>query len=380
MVYFDNCATTKMSDEALDEYVKLNDLTYGNTSSLNAFGAKAEEKLIDSKKIVASSINCLHDEVYFTSSATESNNIVIQGIFNARKKRKNHFITQKTEHPSVLETYKYLEKQGALVTYLDVDSNGHISLSELKESLTKDTALVSIMHINNETGVIFPIEEIGKIIKDSDLDILFHVDAVQSFGKYKVSVKESYIDFLTFSGHKMHGAKGVGGLYAKKGINLPPLFYGGKHESGIRPSTVNITGIGATAKAIESSYNDLEKNREYVKSLKTRIIDNLKDIDQIHINGTNTSDYILSLSIDSVRGEVLLNGLQILENPIYISVGTACSGKTKNAMLSNYGFDKDYVISTIRLGLSRYNTIDEVDYLCREIKTLVSFLRKHKKK
>lgn len=380
MVYFDNCATTKMSQEALDEYIRLNDSMYGNTSSLNGFGAKSLDHLLYCKKVVASTINCGHDEVYFTSSATESNNIVIQGIFNARNKRRNHFITQKTEHPSVLETYKYLEKQGAFVTYLDVDSNGHISLNDLKQSLTKDTALVSIMNINNETGVIFPIDEISKIIKDFDSEILFHVDAVQSFGKYKLNVKESCIDFLSFSGHKMHGAKGVGGLFAKKGIHLPPLFYGGKHESGLRPSTVNITGIGATTKAIELAYNDLEKNRQYVSDLKARILDNLKDVDGIHINGTNTSDYILSLTIESVRGEVLLNGLQILDTPIYISVGTACSGKTKNAMLYNYGFDKDYVISTIRLGLSRYNTVDEVDYLCREIKTLVTFLRKHKKK
>ncbi len=210
MIYFDNCATTKASKASIEEFVRVNEELYGNPNSLNLSGVWAENYVLECKKTIGNILGVSDKEIIFTSSATESNNMIIQGVANWQKNKRNHLITQRSEHPSVIEVYRHLEKNGFDVTYLDVNEYGQINIQDLKDAITEKTALVSIMHVHNETGSIFPIEEIGNAIKSVNEDTLFHVDAVQGFAKYKLNLKNAKVDFYTFSSHKIHGVKGVG--------------------------------------------------------------------------------------------------------------------------------------------------------------------------
>lgn len=381
MIYFDNCATTKPSKASLEEFVRVNEELYGNPNSLNLMGVWAENYVLECKKTIGNILGVSDKEIIFTSSATESNNMIIQGVANWQKNKRNHLITQKSEHPSVIDVYKFLEKQGFSVTYLDLNDNGQISLEDLKNSITDKTALVSIMHVNNETGSIFPIEDIGKIIKDKNQETLFHVDGVQGYGKYKLNIKSSKIDFYSFSSHKIKGVKGVGGFYKRDKVNITPLFYGGHQENSLRPSTINVAGIGSFTIASKESFENIETNKQIAKEVKEEILKICSNENEIYLNGAveNFSDYIVSLYVKDVRGEVLLHALELSKHKIFISTGTACNNGDNN-VLATYGYDADRLLGTIRIGIGIENTVEDAKLLCDEILNQLKLLRLMKPK
>ncbi len=375
MIYFDNCATTKPSENALKEFNKVNTELYGNPNSLNLMGVWAENYVTDCKKSLGNLLGVSHEDIIFTSGATESNNLIIQGVANQNKHRNPHLITQMSEHPSVIEVYRHLEKEGFDVTYLSINEYGLIDLKELESAIKKETILVSIMHVNNETGAIFPIEEIGKLIKATNSNTLFHVDGVQGFGKYILPIKNANIDFYSFSSHKIMGVKGVGGFYKRDKVQITPLFFGGHQEKSLRPTTVNVAGIGALTVATKEAFQNMEANLEQATKVKNKLLELVTDENEIYLNGTieNFSSYILSLYIKDVRGEVLLHALE-LSKKIFISTGTACNNGNNN-VLSTYGYDKDRLLGTIRIGIAHTNTIEEATTLCEELLSQLEMLR-----
>ena len=379
-IYFDNSATTKPYKEVIDETAKAMEEYYGNPSSLHKIGIKAEKKITDARDFIGKSINASKDEIYFTSGGSEGNNLAIKGLL----KPGHHVITTVFEHHSVLMTYKNLEKSGIKVTYLNVDKEGKISLEELKNSISKDTVLVSIMHVNNEMGAIQDIESIGKIIKENSSRARFHVDAVQSYGKLNIDVKKMNIDLLTVSGHKIHGPKGVGFIFVKKGIVLNPLINGGSQEAGIRGGTHNVPGIIGLHKAAEITMENINSNFQYVKSLKEYMIGRLSEIDNIKIHSPlndKFTPYILNVSFLLVKAEVLLHLLE--ENNIYVSTGSACTSKSSatqgSYVIKSLGLSKSEIESAIRFSFSKYNTEEEVDKVVEVLKSSLTFLRRVKR-
>ncbi len=380
MIYFDNASTTKVCQEAREVQIKIDDEFYGNASALNKMGAMAEEEIKKASNTIALGLKVRPTELIFTSSATESNNMFILGIAKKYKRNGNHIITQKSEHPSVLEVMKKLENEGFEITYLNLDNKGSIDLEDLKSSLTDKTILVSIMHINNETGVIMPIEEITKEVKQYNKEIKVHVDGVQSFGKIDVNLNKLNVDGYSFSGHKIHAPKGVGGLFVKEGVRVEPLIVGGKQQNSLRAGTMNTSGIVALAKAFEVAYKNLENNYKHAELIKEEFLKLQCDLDDVLVNGSleNSCAYILNLSFSGLRGEVLLHALDDLN--IHISTGTSCSSKAKGGMLYTYGYDEERVLSSIRFGISRYNTIEETKICVQKIKEIVPMLRRFKRR
>lgn len=379
-IYFDNSATTKPYKEVIEDAVITMEEYYGNPSSLHKIGLKAERKINESREVLAKAINATKEEVYFTSGGSEANNLIIKGIV----KPNHHVITTKFEHQSILNTYEELEKTGVLVTYLKVDSRGQIDLQELENSIRKDTVLVSIIHVNNEMGAIQNIEKIGSIIKEKSSRAKFHVDVVQSFGKLDLDVKKMKIDLLSASAHKIHGPKGIGFAYVKKGIILASLINGGSQEGGFRGGTQNVTGISGFKKATEITLNNIKSNYEKVYKVKSYMIERLKEIDNIRINSENEADfspYILNVSFVGVRAEVLLHLLE--ESDIYVATGSACTSKTSSIkgsyVIKELGVRKEEVESAIRFSFSELNTTEEVDKTIEVLKNSLRFLRRVKR-
>ena len=380
-VYFDNSSTTKMNEEAIEAVASGMREYFGNPSSLHNLGLKSEKKLRECREILGKTINASESEIYFNGGGTEGNNLILKGIL----KPGSHYITTPFEHASVLNTIKRLQDNGVKVTYLKLDENGRIDLEYLKESITKDTVLVSIMHVNNEVGVIQDIEEIGHIIKENSTRAKFHVDGVQSYTKIPVDVKKMNIDFFTASAHKFQGPKGCGFVYVKKNNNLVPLIEGGSQEFGLRAGTQNIGCIIGLTKAAEIAYGNMENNFEKVKAIKERFIEKLKSIDNIRINSPLSdefSPYILNVSFRGVRGEVLLHFLE--ESGIYVSTGSACSSKERvriggSYVLKSLGLNNDEIGGGIRFSFSDDNTLEEVDYTIDVLNKGLKFLRRLKK-
>ena len=380
-VYFDNSSTTKMNEEAIEAVASGMREYFGNPSSLHNLGLKSEKKLRECREILAKTINASESEIYFNAGGTEGNNLILKGIL----KPGSHYITTPFEHASVLNTVRRLSDNGVKVTYLKLDENGRIDLEYLKESITKDTVLVSIMHVNNEVGVIQDIEKIGQIIKENSTRAKFHVDGVQSYTKIPVDVKKMNIDFFTASAHKFHGPKGCGFVYVKKNNNLVPLIEGGSQEFGLRAGTQNIGCIMGLTKAAEIAYRNMENNFEKVKAIKERFIEKLKFIDNIRINSPLSdefSPYILNVSFRGVRGEVLLHFLE--ESGIYVSTGSACSYKERvriggSYVLKSLGLNNDEIGGGIRFSFSDDNTLEEVDYTIDVLNKGLKFLRRLKK-
>ncbi|MBU5454805.1 cysteine desulfurase family protein [Caproiciproducens sp. MSJ-32] len=379
-IYLDNSATTKPYKEVIEEITGAMEEYYGNPSSLHKIGLMAEKKLNEAREFLAKTINASKDEIYFTSGGSESNNLIIKGLV----KPGHHVITTVFEHHSVLMTYNDLEREGVKVTYLKVDKNGRISLDELKNSISKDTVLVSIMHVNNEMGAIQDIEAIGKIIKENSSRAKFHVDAVQSYGKLDIDVKKMNIDLLTASSHKIHGPKGIGFSYIKKGIIPKSLISGGSQEGGFRGGTQNVPGIIGFKKAAEITFGCREENYNHAAELKKYMIERLKEIDNIRINspiGENFSPYILNVSFIGVRAEVLLHLLE--DNNIYVATGSACTSKTSavkgSYVIKSLGLTKEEVESAIRFSFSKFNTKEEIDKVIEILKSSLKFLRRVKK-
>lgn len=377
-VYFDNSATTRPYDEVIDEVSYAMKEFYGNPSSLHSIGVKCEKELTSAREVLAKSINCSRDEIYFTSGASESNNLFLKGI----AKPGNHIITSRFEHPSILRTAEYLEKQGVEVTYLDINSNGQIDYDELKNSIKKNTVLVSIMYVNNEIGSVQDLEKIGNIVKGQSDRAKFHVDAVQGYGKLPIDVKKFKIDLLSTSAHKLHGPKGIGFCYIRKGINPVPLIHGGGQEKGVRSGTSNVPSVLGMKKAVEIVMENMNDNYSKVNSVKKHFVERLKEIDDIRINcGIDDifSPYILNVSFRGVRSEVLLHMLE--ESDIFVSAGSACSSKsTKGShVLKSIGLQDKDIDSALRFSFSDMNTKEEVDYVIDKLKDSLKFLRRVKR-
>ncbi|MFL0248224.1 cysteine desulfurase family protein [Candidatus Clostridium stratigraminis] len=377
-VYFDNSATTKPYGEVIKAMVDAMENFYGNPSSAHKLGLKAENKMNECKDIVSKTLNCTRDEIIFTSGGSESNNFLIRGFI----KEGNEIITTKIEHPSVLTICKDLESSGIKVTYLDVDNNGIIDLEMLNKSINKDTQIVSIMHVNNEIGTVQNIEEIGKLIKEKSSRIKFHVDAVQSYGKYKIDVQKAKIDLLSASGHKIHGPRGVGIAYVRKGLVPKPLIFGGGQEKNFRSGTENLAGMVGFAKAAEIIYRENHKNFKNVSMLKEYFINRLMEIENIRINSSISEDfspYVLSVSFLGIRAEVLLHLLE--EGNIYVSMGSACHSKnTKDShVLKAIGLMDKQIKGNIRFSFNELNTKEEIDYTIDILKKSLIFLRRRGK-
>lgn len=378
-VYFDNSATTKPYDEVIEAVSKGMKEYFGNPSSLHKIGMNCEKRLNEAREYFASTIKCNKEEIYFTSGGSEGNNLILKGLL----KPGHHFITTAFEHHSIISTCKQLEEKGVKVTYLDVDSEGRISLEDLEEAITKDTVLVSIMQVNNEIGVIQDIEAIGKLIKERSSRAKFHVDAVQGYGKLPIDVNKSNLDFLTVASHKIHGPKGVGFIYIKKGIILNSLISGGSQEKGIRAGTENLSGIIGFEKAAQMTFEEMESRYDKVLELKKYFVERLNEIKDIRINGEidGFSPYILNVSFLGVRAEVLLHLLE--EQNIYVATGSACTSKSSAAhgsyVIKSLGLSNKEVESAIRFSFSYENTKEEVDYTIDVLKKSLMFLRRVKR-
>ncbi|MBQ6887162.1 MAG: cysteine desulfurase [Lachnospiraceae bacterium] len=379
-VYLDNSATTKCFKDVAELMTKIMCEDYGNPSSMHNKGMQAEIYIRNAKDIIARNLKVNEKEILFTSGGTESDNIALIGSAMANYRAGRHLITTKIEHPAILQTMKYLEEQGFEVTYLPVDKYGIIRLEDLEKAITKDTILVSIMHTNNEIGALQPIEEAGRLIKQINPRIIFHVDAVQGFGKFRIHPKKMNIDLLSVSGHKIHGPKGVGFLYINEKIKIKPIIYGGGQQKGMRSGTENVPGVAGLAKAVEMIYADLDENIEKLHRLKEHFIAGIEQIPEIKINGLTgreSAPHIVSVSIRGIRSEVMLHALE--EKGIYISAGSACASNKPQTSdtLKAIGVEKELLDSTIRFSFSEFTTQEEIDYTLQAMKEIIPMLRRY---
>ncbi len=367
-IYLDNAATTKIDPEVIAVMNKTMKSTWANPSSIHKKGQEARNLLEKSRKIIAKKINALPEEIIFTSSATEANNLAICGILKIRKQKQ--IIISAIEHPSIINLCKQLEKEGYNINYLRVDKEGKINLKELESSLTEETALVSIQHVNNEIGVIQDIQNIAKICKKKNIP--FHTDAVQSFNKIPLNVKTISITAMSFSAHKIHGPKGIAALYLKKGTKIKPLFFGGWQEQGLRPGTENLPGIVGFATA-----TTLPLSIDKIKKIMTYLEKRIKDIQRIIINSPKSSiPTILNVSIDGIEAETLVKHLN--HKGIFISTGSACSSNIvePSYVLKALGLSDKQTLSSIRISLSKNTSKMEIDETIKHLKAIVPILRK----
>ena len=375
-VYFDNAATTKILPEAEEIMFKTLRENYANPSSATVIGLEADRIIKNSAVTIANFINAESSDIYFTSGGTESDNWAIFGTAKACRGR--HSITTKTEHPAVNMPLEELKAQGFDIDKLDVDQNGYISIEELKSKIRKDTILVSIIFVNNETGVIQDIENIGKAIKDVNPLTFFHVDAVQGFGKHNIDVKKCRIALLSASGHKFGAPRGTGFLYVKNGINLKPIIFGGGQQKGKRAGTENVAGAASMAAAAEYCYKNIENNLINVQAIKDYISQRvLTDIEDTFVNGDiNASPYVLNMGFRGVKSEVLLHALE--SERIFVSAGSACNSRKKirSSVLLAMGKSDSDIDCSIRFSFSAFNTIKEAEYCVALLKNKVDFLRK----
>ena len=377
-IYMDHHATTPVDPRVVETMLPYFDEKFGNAASRNhAFGWAAEEAVENGRAQIARLINATPKEIIFTSGATESNNLAIKGVAWMYREKGNHIITQVTEHKAVLDTCKHLEKEGCGVTYLPVEKDGRISLDDLRRAITPKTILISIMYANNEIGVIQPIEEIGKIAKEKG--VFFHSDGVQAIGKIPVDVQRDNIDLLSLTAHKLYGPKGVGALYVRRRnprVQLAALIDGGGHERGMRSGTLNVPGIVGFGKACELGQLEMPEEAERLSGLRDRLKDNLfRELDEIYINGSmvHRLPHNLNCSFAFVEGESLLMGI----NDVAVSSGSACTSATlePSYVLKALGVGEDLAHTSIRFGLGRFNTAEEVDYVSNRVAETVRRLR-----
>ena len=379
-VYLDNSATTKCFEDVAELMTKIMCEDYGNPSSMHNKGMQAENYIRNAKDIISRNLKVNEKEILFTSGGTESDNIALIGSAMANYRAGRHLITTKIEHPAILQTMKYLEEQGFEVTYLPVDKNGQIRLEDLEKAIRNDTILVSIMHTNNEIGALQPIEEAGSLIKKINPNIIFHVDAVQGFGKFRIYPKRMNIDLLSVSGHKIHGPKGVGFLYINEKIKIKPIIFGGGQQKGMRSGTENVPGVAGLAKAVEMIYADLDENVEQLYCLKEHFIAGVTRIPDIKVNGLTgkeSAPHIVSVSIRGIRSEVMLHALE--EKGIYVSAGSACASNKPQTSdtLKAIGVEKELLDSTIRFSFSEFTTLEEIDYTLKAMQEIVPMLRRY---
>lgn len=380
-VYLDNSATTRCYKEVGELVYKVMCQDYGNPSSMHRKGVDAEHYIKDAKKTLAKILKVQAKEIYFTSGGTESDNLALIGTARANKRRGNHLITSSIEHPAILNTMRYLEEEeGFRVTYLPVDSQGKIKLEALKEALCEETILVSVMYVNNEVGSVQPIEEAVNIVKTYHPDILFHSDAVQGFGKYKIYPKRQKIDLLTGSGHKIHGPKGTGFLYISEKVKIKPIVFGGEQQKNVRSGTENVPGIAGLGLAAKMIYQDLEMKTALMRELKSYFIEGISKIENTTVHGLTdeqSAPHIISVGFAGIRSEVLLHTLE--DKGIYVSSGSACASNHPaiSGVLKGIGAGKEYLDATIRFSMSEFTTKEEIDYTLDTLYQCVPMLRKY---
>ncbi len=388
-VYLDNSATTRQYDQVTRRMLRMAEEDFGNPSSLHRLGIAAEKAVKEARKAVASSLAVREEEVYFTGSGTEADNTAVFGVYNAKKRGGNKIITSMGEHPAVIEACKKLEAAGAQVAYLDIDNKGAVDIDQLEHSLDDSTILVSIMTVNNELGTVAPVEKIGALVKSRE-GVLFHTDAVQAYGKMPIEIDKWNAHLVTISGHKVHGPKGTGALYVRKGIRIDPYICGGGQERGLRSGTENTPGIAGFGLAAEIMQGDLEQRILTMEKVRSYLLEGIKEeIPDIRVNspegvlgekgavhsGPVSSPGVLNVSFLGCRGEVLLHSLE--QRDIYVSTGAACSSKKKGSrVLEAAGLSPPVIESAIRFSFSEFNRIEQMDYVLTELKKAVLSMRK----
>lgn len=385
--YLDNAATTRAFEEVGELVKKVMCVDFGNPSSLHGKGVEAERYVREAGDKIARTLKCDRKNIVFTSGGTESNNMAIIGGALANRRRGKHIITTCFEHAAVYQPCLYLEEFFDYeVTYLPVDAMGHVNLEELKGALREDTVLVSVMMVNNEVGAVLDIAGIGRIIKEYKKDILFHVDAIQAYGKMQIRPQKWNIDLMSVSGHKIHGPKGTGFLYIADGTKIHPYIHGGGQQKGRRSGTENVPGIAGLGLAAEKMYEDQSAKEEQLYRRKRYLIRLLRELEGVHINACTednieqTAPHIISASVEGVRSEVLLHALE--EKGIYVSSGSACSSNHPgiSGTLQAIGVKEEYLDSTIRFSLSVDTTEEELEYAVAKLKELLPVLRRYIRK
>lgn len=380
--YLDNSATTRCTEGVAQVMTEVMCSAYGNPSSLHHKGVEAERYVREARETIAKTLKCAPKEIFFTSGGTESDNLAIRGAAYANARQGRHLITTSVEHPAVLNTMQYLEQQGYEVTYLPVDEYGRVRLSELEAAIRPDTILVSMMHTNNEIGALEPIEAAGELIKRVNPNTLFHVDAVQGYGKSRIYVKRMKIDMLSVSAHKIHGPKGTGFLYVGDKVKIRPVVFGGGQERGLRSGTENVPAIAGMARAAEKIYRNLDEDAERMYELRARLEEGIMRLENVRFNtlpGRESAPHVLSVSFAGVRSEVLLHALE--DKGIYVSAGSACASNhpetSGSATLRAIGLEKELLNSTIRFSLSPFTTEEEINYTVQALEELVPMLRRY---
>ena len=381
-IYLDNSATTRCFPEVAELMTKIMCEDYGNPSSMHHKGVEAESYVRYAKETLAKILKVSEKEILFTSGGTESDNIAIMGVAMANHRAGRHMITTRVEHPAILQTMKYMESQDFEITYLDVDEKGCICLDQLEQAIRPDTILVSIMHTNNEIGTLQPIAQAGALIKRCNPNTLFHVDAVQGFGKAKIYPKKMKIDLMSVSAHKIHGPKGVGFLYVGEKVKIKPIMYGGGQQEGLRSGTENVPGYAGMAKAAQMLYENLEEETDYLYDLRQYFIERVQKIEGAFVNGAPGragAPHIVSVTIPGVRAQVLLNELSANYH-ICVSAGSACSTHKPqpSATLLAIGLDKEQAVETLRFSFSVFTTRQEIDTCLDALYSIVPEQRKAK--
>lgn len=382
-VYFDNSASTKVSEKAIEIMLKTMRDDYANTSGKHIKSVEAENYVKDAADIIAKTLKVKKGEIIFTSGGTESNNMALIGGAMSRKRYGKHIIISGIEHPAVYRPAEFLTEQGFELSVLPVDSEGQVDLELLKSTLRDDTVLVSVMYVNNEMGAIEPVEEISRIIKAKNKDILFHVDAIQAYTKLRINPKSQGIDMLSASGHKFHGPKGVGFLYIDSNVKINPIIFGGGHQRGMRSGTLNTTGIAGMGVAAKEAYDNFDDRINKISDLKYYLMDELEKTEGAILNtgrGENFAPQVISVSFEDIRAEVLLHALE--DRGIYVSSGSACSSNHPgiSGTLKAIGVREDLLDATIRISLSELNNKEEADYFIKNLKELLPLLRKFVRK
>lgn len=380
-IYLDNSATTCAYECVGDLVRKVLCEDYGNPSSMHAKGVSAENYIKEAKERLAKIWKVQEKEIFFTSGGTESDNLALNGAARANQRAGKHLITSSIEHPAIINTMRYLEEEeGFRVTYLPVDKYGRIKLDALQEALCEETILVSIMYVNNEVGSVQPIQEATSIVKAYNKDILFHVDAVQGFGKYQIHPKKLKVDMCSISGHKIHGPKGIGALYIDSHVKIKPIMFGGEQQKNIRSGTENVPAIAGLGLAAKKIYEDLDKKVAAMHELKQHFIEGVTKLPDTTIHGLydeTSAPHIISVGFAGVRSEVLLHALE--DKGIYVSSGSACASNHPqiSGVLKGIGAKQEFLDATLRFSMSEFTTLEEIDYTLDTLYNIVPMLRKY---
>lgn len=390
IAYLDNSATTRVYEPVQELMKTLMDRDYGNPSSLHRMGMEAENYVKEAAGRIAATLKVDPKDIIFTSGGTESNNMALYGTAMSYHRMGKHIITTSIEHASIGAPLHFLEEQGFRVTYLPVDKKGCVSLEALKAAICPETILVSVMYVNNEIGTIQPVEEIAQIVHGANPHTVFHVDAIQAYGKLVIRPKRQGIDLLSVSSHKFHGPKGVGFLYCSPRVRLHPIILGGGQQKGMRSGTENVPGIAGMGLAAQMVYENHEEKAAHLNELRSRFLKGIHEIDGVSVNGWDeTTDkeaaayrapHVVSVSVDGVRSEVLLHALE--DKGVYVSAGSACSSNkpSVSSTLKAIGVKKEYLDSTVRFSFSIFTTDEEIDYAVAMLKETLPVLQRYRRR